>query len=114
MAVPAAPPVDEPPAHGLEAREDVLEDAREHVVGDRGGRWPSAGPRRRRTAARRARPLEAALEDVALAPELEHALLHLPPGRTPGGPRRHRRESCGQRRPARRAARAPRRSPRTG
>ena len=56
VAVPAAAAVDEAPAHGLEARVDVLEDAREHVVASRGGRWPWAGPRRRRTAARRGAP----------------------------------------------------------
>ena len=84
VAVPAAAPVHEAPAHGLEAREDVLEDAREHVVRRRGARWRWAGPRRTRTARRPARCGQAAREDVALAPEGEHALLHLPPGRGRG------------------------------
>ena len=83
VAVPAAPPVHETAAHGLEAREDVLEDARQDMV-------------RARTPVGRGRPLvedegltagallQAAREDVALAPEGEHALLHLPPGRRRG------------------------------
>ena len=76
VAVPAALAVDLVAAHRLEAREDVLEDAAQHVVRD--GR-----------AVRRRRPLVedelgAALaaahrlvEDVALAPALEDLLLEL-------------------------------------
>jgi hypothetical protein len=74
VAVPAALALDVAAAHGLVAREDVLEHAREHVMG--------AGPavRRRRALVEdpRLRALAAAqrlAEDVALAPALEHLLL---------------------------------------
>ena len=50
VAVPAALAVDPVAAHGLEAGEQVLEDPGLHVVHARAGRWPSAAPRRRRTA----------------------------------------------------------------
>ena len=52
VAVPAALALDVVAAHRLVAREDVLEDAREHVVGARACRWRSAAPRRRPTARR--------------------------------------------------------------
>ena len=79
VAVPAALALDVVAAHRLVARVDVLEDPREHVVGARaavGGRRPLVE-----------HPLRAALpaaqrlvEDVALAPALQHLLLELGEG----------------------------------
>ena len=74
MAVPAALAVDVVAAHRLEAGEDVLEHAREHVVGARqavGGRRPLVeDPRLGALAA-----AHRLVEDVAVAPALEHLLL---------------------------------------
>ncbi len=52
VAVPAALAVDPVALHGLEAREDVLEDTGLDVVDARACRWRSAVPRRRSTEAR--------------------------------------------------------------
>ena len=74
VAVPAALALDEVAAHRLEARVDVLEDAREDVV--RAG--PAVGGRRALVEDPRLGALAAAQrlrEDVALAPALEHLLL---------------------------------------
>ena len=74
VAVPAGLAVDLTAAHGLEAREDVLEHAREHVVGARA----AVGGGRSLVEDERLRALAAAHrlgEDVALAPALEHLLL---------------------------------------
>src|SRR6185436_3003800 len=74
VAVPAGLSRDEVPLHGLVAREDVFEHAREHVVRARApvrGRRPLVEDERRRALA----PADRLVEDVALAPALEHALL---------------------------------------
>ena len=81
MAVPPGLALHVAPAHGLEAREDVLEHARERVVGAGapvGRGRPLVEHERRAAGAQR----QAAREHVALAPEGEHPLLHRPP---PGG-----------------------------
>jgi hypothetical protein len=74
VAVPAGLAGNEVPLHGLVAGEDVLEDARQDVVRAR----PPVGGRRTLVEDEAGRPLAAAdrlVEDVALAPALEHALL---------------------------------------
>ena len=74
MAVPARLALHPVPGHRLVAREDVLEDAREHVV--RAG--VAVGGRRALVEHERRRPLAVAqrgLEDVALAPAGQHLLL---------------------------------------
>jgi hypothetical protein len=74
VAVPAGLALDVAPAHGLVAREDVLEHAREHVVGARapvGGRRPLVEDERLGALA----AAERLVEDVALAPALEDLLL---------------------------------------
>ncbi len=84
VRVPAALAVDSEALHRLVARVDVLEDPREHVVGAR----PAVGRGRALIEDVRlgAGPLGgAAREDVALAPHLEHTLLHA----APFGRRRH-------------------------
>ncbi len=76
VAVPAALALDEMPAHRLKARVDVLEHAREHVVGAR----RPVGRRRSlvEAPARRAGADPQRLgEDVALAPAREHLELEL-------------------------------------
>ena len=74
VGVPARLAVDLVAAHGLVAREDVLEDPREHVVG---ARPPVCGRRTLVEDELRAAlaPADRLVEDVALAPALEHALL---------------------------------------
>jgi hypothetical protein len=74
VAVPARLALDVAPAHRLVAGEDVLEHAREHVVG------PGAAVGRRRPLVEHERlgPMPAAhglAEDVAFAPALEDLLL---------------------------------------
>ena len=79
VAVPAALALDVEAAHRLEARVDVLEDAREDVV--RAG--PAVGRRRALVEDPRRRalaPAQRLAEDVALAPALEHLLLELGEG----------------------------------
>ncbi len=76
MAIPAALALDEVTAHRLKARVDVLEHAREHVVGTR----RAVGRRRTlvEVPALRARADTQRLgEHVALAPALEHLQLEL-------------------------------------
>jgi hypothetical protein len=79
MAVPAALALHQVPAHGLEAREDVLEDAREDVV----GAGPPVGGGRALVEHPRLGALTAAqrlAEDVALAPPAQHLQLELGEG----------------------------------
>ena len=76
VAVPAALAVAVEAAHRLEAREDVLEHARQHVV----GAGPAVGGRRALVEDVRRRALAAAqrlVVDVELAPALEDLLLEL-------------------------------------
>jgi len=76
VAVPAALALDVEAAHRLEARIDVLEDARQDVVragtAVRGRRALVEHPRLRALAA-----ADRLAEDVALAPALEHLLLEV-------------------------------------
>jgi hypothetical protein len=75
VAVPAALALDVAPAHRLVAGEDVLEHAREHVV----GAGAPVGGRRALVEHERLGALAAAQrlrEDVALTPSLQHLLLH--------------------------------------
>src|SRR5207302_11166758 len=76
MAVPAALALHVEAAHRLVAREDVLEHPAQHVVG---ARWPVRGGRPFVEAPLRGAPAASQRlgEHVALAPPLEHALLHL-------------------------------------
>ena len=76
VAVPARLARDEVAAHRLVAREHVLEDARQDVV----GAGAPVGRGRALVEDERLRALAAAhrlVEDVALAPALEHALLEI-------------------------------------
>ena len=84
VRVPAGLALDVVPGHRLVAREDVLEDARQHVVRAR----VAVGGRRALVEDERRRPLAVAqrrLEDVALAPAGQHLLLE-------GGERDARRQ----------------------
>jgi hypothetical protein len=79
VTVPAGLARDEVAAHGLVAREDVLEDARQDVV----GAGTSVGGGRALVEEERLGALAAPnrlVEDVALAPPLEHALFELGKG----------------------------------
>ena len=85
VAVPPRLTLDVAAPHGVEAREDVLEHPRQHVVGPRasvGRGWPLVEHVRVGAAAH----LHAAPEHIALAPARQHAFLHgRPSGRGPHG-----------------------------